>query len=99
MVEVTETKKSTSQHGLGLPRDEKRLEPAQTCCPDCGGALTYLGEDTAEQLELIRSAFRVIRTVREKHACRKCDHSGRASENAFPEGRRYCMTLTRTTTR
>ena len=33
--------------------------------PGCGGALSYLGEDAAEQLELMRSAFRVIRTVRE----------------------------------
>ncbi|MBK4717155.1 transposase, partial [Tenebrionibacter intestinalis] len=56
-----------------LPRDEKRLLPAEPCCPDCGGALRYLGEDAAEQLELMRSAFRVIRTVREKHACTKCD--------------------------
>ncbi|EGQ6061346.1 IS66 family transposase zinc-finger binding domain-containing protein, partial [Escherichia coli] len=38
-----------------------------------GGSLSYLGEDTAEQLELMRSAFRVIRTVREKHACTQCD--------------------------
>ncbi|WP_249537840.1 transposase, partial [Escherichia coli] len=52
-----------------LPRDEKRLLPAAPCCPNCGGSLSYLGEDTAEQLELMRSAFRVIRTVREKHAC------------------------------
>ena len=49
-----------------LPRDEKRLLPAAPCCPNCGGSLSYLGEDTAEQLELMRSAFRVIRTVREK---------------------------------
>ncbi|STU45195.1 IS66 family element, transposase [Klebsiella pneumoniae] len=56
-----------------LPRDEKRLRPAGSCCPECGGALSYLGEDAAEQLELMRSAFRVIRTVREKHACTKCD--------------------------
>lgn len=48
-----------------LPRDEKRLLPAAPCCPNCGGSLSYLGEDTAEQLELMRSAFRVIRTVRE----------------------------------
>ncbi|HBT5242748.1 TPA: IS66 family transposase, partial [Klebsiella quasipneumoniae] len=45
-----------------LPRDEKRLLPAASCCPECGGALSYLGEDAAEQLELMRSAFRVIRT-------------------------------------
>ncbi|MDS4039450.1 IS66 family transposase, partial [Citrobacter amalonaticus] len=56
-----------------LPRDEKRLLPAASCCPECGGALSYLGEDAAEQLELMRSAFRVIRTVREKHTCTQCD--------------------------
>ncbi|WP_449263234.1 IS66 family transposase, partial [Escherichia coli] len=50
-----------------------RLLPAAPCCPNCGGSLSYLGEDTAEQLELMRSAFRVIRTVREKHACTQCD--------------------------
>ncbi|VUS60260.1 hypothetical protein SPARK1531C2_05624 [Klebsiella grimontii] len=47
-----------------LPRDEKRLLPTEPCCPDCSGSLSYLGEDAAEQLELMRSAFRVIRTVR-----------------------------------
>ena len=48
-----------------LPRDEKRLLPATPCCPNCGGSRNYLGEDTAEQLELMHSAFRVIRTIRE----------------------------------
>ncbi|HDC4440068.1 TPA: IS66 family transposase, partial [Klebsiella quasipneumoniae] len=56
-----------------LPCDEKRLLPAASCCPECGGSLSYLGEDAAEQLELMRNAFRVIRTVREKHACTQCD--------------------------
>lgn len=56
-----------------LPRDEKRLLPAASCCPECGGTMSYLGEDAAEQLELMRSAFRIIRTVREKHACTQCD--------------------------
>lgn len=45
-----------------LPRDEKRLLPATTCRPNCGGSRSYPGEDTAEQLELMRSAFRIIRT-------------------------------------
>ncbi|WP_249436590.1 phage tail fiber C-terminal domain-containing protein, partial [Escherichia coli] len=31
-----------------LPRDEKRLLPAAPCCPNCGGSLSYLGEDTAD---------------------------------------------------
>lgn len=67
-----------------LPRDEKRLTPPGSCCPDCGGALSYLGEDVAEQLELMRSAFRVIRTVREKHACRKCDRIVQAPAPSRP---------------
>ncbi len=46
-----------------LPRDEKRLLPAASCCPECGGSLSYLGEDAAEQLELMRSAFRVIHLI------------------------------------
>ncbi|MGS1412364.1 IS66 family transposase [Serratia marcescens] len=49
--------------------------PAESCCSDCGGSLSYLGEDTAEQLGLMRSAFRVIRTVREKHKMR-CYRAG-----------------------
>lgn len=67
-----------------LPRDEKRLLPAETCCPDCGGVLSYLGENAAEQLELMRSAFRVIRTVREKHACRRCDRIVQAAAPSRP---------------
>ncbi|MCW2482687.1 IS66 family transposase, partial [Candidatus Symbiopectobacterium sp. NZEC135] len=67
-----------------LPRDEKRLLPVETCCPDCGGTLSWLGEDAAEQLELMRSAFRVIRTVREKHACRRCDRIVQAPAPSRP---------------
>ncbi|MFK3708352.1 IS66 family transposase [Klebsiella sp. NPDC088457] len=67
-----------------LPRDERRLLPTESCCPDCGGALSYLGENAAEQLELMRSAFRVIRTVREKHACRRCDRIVQAPAPSRP---------------
>ncbi|OZP05168.1 IS66 family transposase, partial [Escherichia coli] len=67
-----------------LPRDEKRLFPTESCCPECGGSLSYLGEDAAEQLELMRSAFRVIRTVREKHACRRCDRIVQAPAPSRP---------------
>lgn len=56
-----------------LPLDEKRLLPTEACSTECGGSLSYLGEYVAEQLELMRSAFRIIRTVREKHACTQCD--------------------------
>lgn len=67
-----------------LPRDVNCLKPADSCCPDCGGALSYLSEDATEQLELMRSAFRVIRTVREKHACKKCDRIVQAPAPSRP---------------
>ncbi|HBQ7931504.1 TPA: IS66 family transposase zinc-finger binding domain-containing protein, partial [Klebsiella pneumoniae] len=53
-----------------VSRDEKRLLPATSCCPECGGALSYLGEDAAEQLELMRSAFRVKGDAGEATPCR-----------------------------
>lgn len=49
-----------------LPREIHRLEPAETCCPDCGSDMKYLSEVSAEQLELVSSALKVIRTVRVK---------------------------------
>jgi transposase len=60
----------------------KSAAAAEPCCPECGGSLSYLGEDAAEQLELMRSAFRVIRTVREKHACTSV-RSHRAGPGSF----------------
>ncbi|MDO2143013.1 IS66 family transposase, partial [Escherichia coli] len=56
-----------------LPRDEKRLLPAAPCCPNCGGSPRHMGEDTAEQLGVMGSAFRVIRTGRGKHVGTQCD--------------------------
>ncbi|MDO2078400.1 IS66 family transposase, partial [Escherichia coli] len=56
-----------------LPRDEKRLLPAAPCCPNCGGSLSYLGEETAQQVELMRSAFPVNLAVGEKHGCTQGD--------------------------
>lgn len=48
-----------------LPREINRLEP-ETCCPDCGSDMAYLSEVSAEQLELVSSALKVLRTVRVK---------------------------------
>ncbi len=42
-----------------LPRENHRLEPAETCCPDCGSDMKYLSEVSAEQLELVSSALKV----------------------------------------
>lgn len=49
-----------------LPREIHRLEPEESCCPECGSELDYPGEVSAEQLELVSSALKVIRTERVK---------------------------------
>jgi hypothetical protein len=51
-----------------LPREIHRLEPAESCCPGCGSDMAYLSEVSAEQLELVSSALKVIRIVRVKKA-------------------------------
>ena len=56
-----------------LEREEHILEPAEQACPECGGALKPLGEDVSEQLDIIDTAFKVIRHVRRKKACACCD--------------------------
>lgn len=67
-----------------LPRENHRLEPAETCCPDCGSDMKYLSEVSAEQLELVSSALKVIRTVRVKKACTRCDSIVEASAPSRP---------------
>ncbi len=56
-----------------LPRETEVLPPKETACPDCGGALKHLGEDASEVLEFVPGRFKVIRTVRPKLACSRCD--------------------------
>lgn len=53
--------------------DEKCLWLVGFCCLECGGVLSYLGEDVVEQLELMCSVFWVIWIVWEKYVCIKCD--------------------------
>lgn len=56
-----------------LPRQQLEHVPQTTCCPDCGGALKRLGEDVSEMLEYVPDHFRVVRHVRPKLACARCD--------------------------
>jgi transposase len=56
-----------------LPRETELLEPKQEVCPDCGGRLDHLGEDVSEMLEYVPARFKVIRTVRPKFNCTRCD--------------------------
>ncbi len=56
-----------------LPRETVEHAPMDCCCPDCGGALKKLGEDVSETLEYRPEHFKVIRYVRPKLACARCD--------------------------
>jgi transposase len=56
-----------------LPREVEIHAPAASDCPACGSQLNKLGEDVAEVLEWIPASFKVIRHVRPKLCCSKCD--------------------------
>lgn len=52
-----------------LPR-ERVVIPVPSSCPCCGGALSKLGEDVTETLEVIPRRWKVVQTVRERFSCR-----------------------------
>jgi transposase len=56
-----------------LPREVHTHLPTKDACPACGGALHKLGEDVSEILERVPATYKVIRHVRIKMACTKCD--------------------------
>lgn len=65
-----------------LPRIERVIELASTLCP-CGcGAMVRIGEDRSERLDITPARFRVIVTIRPKHACRRC--AGAMAQAAAP---------------
>ncbi len=56
-----------------LPRETHRHEPQPQACPECGGALRQFGEDVSEVLEYVPAQFKVIRHVRPKLSCTRCE--------------------------
>ncbi|MDT7953765.1 MAG: IS66 family transposase [Acetobacteraceae bacterium] len=56
-----------------LPRIEVTLEPEDTACPCCQGAMAVIGQDSSERLDVIPAQFRVVVTRRPKLACRACE--------------------------
>src|SRR3984957_8483375 len=61
---------------LPTPANWREVEthaPAASECAECGSQLSKLGEDVAEVLEWIPASFKVIRHVRPKLCCSKCD--------------------------
>ncbi|MCL2760015.1 MAG: IS66 family transposase [Treponema sp.] len=57
-----------------IPREEKIIdieESEKTCA--CGEKLTKIGEETNEKLHIEPPRMSVIKTIRPKYACRKCE--------------------------
>jgi transposase len=55
-----------------LPRIDVTLVPEDIACPCCRVAMTVIGEDTSERLDVVPAKFRVIVTHRPKFVCRSC---------------------------
>ena len=55
-----------------LPRVEIIIEPEDTACPCCGGAMHVIGEDRSQRLDVIPAQYQVIVTRRPRYACRAC---------------------------
>jgi transposase len=58
-----------------LPRVEIVIEPEDTACPCCGGAMHAIGEDRSQRLDVIPAQYQVIVTRRPKYACRACQEA------------------------
>jgi len=56
-----------------LLRETRTYTPKDAVCPDCQGELRKLSEDVSEVLEYVPEQFKVIRHVRTKLSCRKCE--------------------------
>ena len=56
-----------------LPRVEVTLAPKDTNCPCCRAAMSEIGHDESQRLDVIPVQYRVIVTRRPKFACRACD--------------------------
>ena len=67
-----------------LPREVQTYLPKEEACPDCGGALRKLGEDISEILERVPARCYVIRRVRVKLACGRCDKIVQAKAPSRP---------------
>jgi transposase len=56
-----------------LRREIHTHMPAEEGCSASGGQLSKLGEDVSEMLESIPASFKVIRHLRPKMCCTRCD--------------------------
>ena len=73
--------KKRHKHGRSpLPEHLERIEIehdlADKSCPACGNERCRIGAEVSEQLEYFPASFKVLRHIRHKYACGKCDSEG-----------------------
>jgi transposase len=68
-----ERRKARGRLPAHLPRVEVVIEPAESACPCCRGAMVVIGHDVSDRLDVIPAQFRVLVTRRPKLACRACE--------------------------
>ena len=77
------TRKPLPDH---LPREPRVHEPLTgSCnCPECGGTLRALGEDSSEVLEYVPEHWKVLKHVRPKYSCSACQKIVQANAPSRP---------------
>jgi hypothetical protein len=78
---VTRRVRNRDKHGRQqLPEHLERIEIEHDLdvkhCPACGNERCRIGAEISEQLEYIPASFKVLKHIRHKYACAKCDADG-----------------------
>jgi len=87
----TADRKSTASKRRALPehlaREVHTHLPSEESCSVCKGKLKKLGEDVSEMLEYLPASFKVVRHVRPRMCCAKCDRIVQAPASSRPIAR------------
>ena len=80
---ATRRVKNRDKHGRQqLPKELERIEvehdllPDEKACPACGSERCRIGAEVSEQLEYFPASFKVLKHIRHKYACTRCDADG-----------------------
>jgi transposase len=85
VIDVEKRKPKRSPLPDHLPREDiVHVAPYADGCSACGASMGALGEDITEVLEYVPGRFKVMRHVRPKLACKKCDAISQAPAPSLP---------------
>jgi transposase len=78
---MTRRVRGRDRHGRGpLPEHLERIDIEHDledkACPACGDQRSRIGQEISEQLEYFPASLKVLRHIRHKYACGRCDREG-----------------------